>query len=159
MCCSGVAAHMVAASHSCLPTLPNACSQGLPVFYAPGEAEAVCAALSRAGCVDGCGSNDSDCLLYGAEAVYHTLKLSVSVERGQIVVFATGARFCDGLLYGAVAVHCTLKLSVSVDTLQRLRGAQASQMACCMGSGCVPRPATAGKGLFAVARLPQRNRT
>lgn len=51
--------------------------QGLPVFYAPGEAEAVCAALSRAGCVDGCGSNDSDCLVYGAEAVYHTLKLSV----------------------------------------------------------------------------------
>jgi len=51
--------------------------QGLPVFYAPGEAEAVCAALSRASCVDGCGSNDSDCLVYGAEAVYHTLKLSV----------------------------------------------------------------------------------
>lgn len=62
-----------------LPAAPN-CSQGLPVFYAPGEAEAVCAALSRAGCVDGCASNDSDCLLYGAEAVYHTLKLSVSGE-------------------------------------------------------------------------------
>ncbi|PRW33965.1 flap endonuclease GEN-like protein 1 [Chlorella sorokiniana] len=54
---------------------------GVPVFYAPGEAEAVCAALSRAGCVDGCGSNDSDCLVYGAEAVYHTLKLSTILPR------------------------------------------------------------------------------
>ena len=59
-------------------TSPPLRTQGLPVFYAPGEAEAVCAALSRAGCVDGCGSNDSDCLVYGAESVYHTLKLSVS---------------------------------------------------------------------------------
>lgn len=51
--------------------------QGLPVFYAPGEAEAVCAALNRAGCVDAAASSDSDTLLYGAETLLHTLKLQV----------------------------------------------------------------------------------
>jgi hypothetical protein len=51
--------------------------QGLPVFHAPGEAEAVCAALAQAGCVDACATFDSDVLLYGAETVYQTLKLSV----------------------------------------------------------------------------------
>lgn len=51
--------------------------QGLPVFYARGEAEATAAALAAAGCVDGCVSTDSDCLLYGAEVVYPALKLSV----------------------------------------------------------------------------------
>lgn len=52
--------------------------QGLPVFHAPGEAEAVCAALAAAGCVDAVATFDSDALLYGAETVYQTLKLSVS---------------------------------------------------------------------------------
>lgn len=51
--------------------------QGLPVFYAPGEAEATCAALAALGAVDACASFDSDTLVYGAERVYHTLKLSV----------------------------------------------------------------------------------
>lgn len=47
------------------------------MFYAPGEAEAVCAALNRAGCVDAAASADSDTLLYGAETVLQALKLSV----------------------------------------------------------------------------------
>ncbi|GAB4815602.1 hypothetical protein N2152v2_002648, partial [Parachlorella kessleri] len=51
---------------------------GLPVFYAPGEAEAVCAVLAQAGCVDACATFDSDVLLYGAETVYQTLKLSTT---------------------------------------------------------------------------------
>ncbi|KAL4425232.1 hypothetical protein ABPG75_009248 [Micractinium tetrahymenae] len=51
---------------------------GLPVFYAPGEAEAVCAALNRAGCVDAAASSDSDTLLYGAEAVLQSLKMSTT---------------------------------------------------------------------------------
>lgn len=50
---------------------------GLPVFYAPGEAEAVCVALERAGAVHACASFDSDTLVYGARRVYHTLKLNV----------------------------------------------------------------------------------
>lgn len=56
-----------------IPSVP----QGLPVFYAPGEAEAVCAALDRAGAVAGCASADGDCLLYGTETVLSALKLSV----------------------------------------------------------------------------------
>lgn len=44
---------------------------------APGEAEAACAALSRAGHVDGCVTLDGDALLFGAEVVYQTLKLEV----------------------------------------------------------------------------------
>eukprot|EP00887_Chlorella_sp_A99_P003372 scaffold7.g3372.t1 len=51
---------------------------GLPVIQAPGEAEAACAALQAAGAVDACASFDSDTLLYGAETVYHTLKLSTN---------------------------------------------------------------------------------
>lgn len=47
------------------------------MFYAPGEAEATCAALAALGAVDACASFDSDTLVYGAERVYHTLKLSV----------------------------------------------------------------------------------
>lgn len=47
------------------------------MFYAPGEAEAVCAALNRAGCVDAVASSDSDTLLYGAETLLQSLKLSV----------------------------------------------------------------------------------
>ncbi|RMZ56870.1 hypothetical protein APUTEX25_002959 [Auxenochlorella protothecoides] len=49
---------------------------GLPVFYSPGEAEATCAALVRAGRVDAAASFDSDTMVHGAERVYHTLKLS-----------------------------------------------------------------------------------
>jgi hypothetical protein len=49
--------------------------QGLWVVRAPGEAEATCAALDRAGRVHGCASADSDCLLFGAETLFPTLKL------------------------------------------------------------------------------------
>lgn len=56
-------------------------AQGLPVFYSPGEAEATCAALVRAGWVDAAASFDSDTLVHGAERVYHTLKLSVRSVR------------------------------------------------------------------------------
>lgn len=67
---------------SCPPPLPSSqhsCTplQGLPVFYSPGEAEATCAALVRAGRVDAAASFDSDTLVHGTERMYHTLKLSV----------------------------------------------------------------------------------
>ena len=78
-------------------SLPNlAHPQGLPVFYAPGEAEATCAALNRAGCVDGCASSDSDTLLYGAEAVYHTLKLQVSRAAWQRRGYTGALVYCNG---------------------------------------------------------------
>lgn len=63
-------------------------AQGLPVFYAPGEAEAVCAALAQAGCVDAVATFDSDVLLYGAETVYQTLRLSVSVGNLSLKIMA-----------------------------------------------------------------------
>lgn len=66
--------------------------QGLPVFYAPGEAEAVCAALNRAGCVDAAASSDSDTLLYGAETLLQSLKLSVRRKAG--LVGCAGAPGC-----------------------------------------------------------------
>ena len=52
---------------------------GLPVFQAPGEAEAACAALARIGAVHACATFDSDAPLYGAETVYKKLRLSVSL--------------------------------------------------------------------------------
>ena len=51
--------------------------QGLPVVQAPGEGEALCAALNQQGLVHSCATLDGDVLLFGAEQVYHTLKLQV----------------------------------------------------------------------------------
>ncbi|DBB04272.1 TPA: hypothetical protein ACH3X1_012770 [Trebouxia sp. C0004] len=50
-------------------------NMGLPVVQAPGEGEAMCAALNAAGVVDACATFDGDVLLFGAHTVYHTLKL------------------------------------------------------------------------------------
>ena len=44
-------------------------SLGVPCVTAPGEAEAYCAALNRAGLVDAVVSDDSDCFCYGAKTV------------------------------------------------------------------------------------------
>ena len=38
----------------------------------------MCAALNSAGHADACATNDGDALLFGAETLFHTLKLSVS---------------------------------------------------------------------------------
>lgn len=48
--------------------------QGLWVVQAPGEAEAMCAALNRAGRVDACVTKDSDALLFGAQTLFQTIK-------------------------------------------------------------------------------------
>eukprot|EP00088_Acartia_fossae_P022092 TRINITY_DN2337_c0_g1_i18.p1 TRINITY_DN2337_c0_g1~~TRINITY_DN2337_c0_g1_i18.p1 ORF type:complete len:762 (-),score=172.59 TRINITY_DN2337_c0_g1_i18:137-2422(-) len=45
-------------------------SLGVPYVIAPGEAEAYCAALDKAGLVDGVISDDSDSVCYGARTVY-----------------------------------------------------------------------------------------
>jgi flap endonuclease GEN len=41
---------------------------------APGEAEAMCAALDRAGHVHACATSDGDALLFGARTQFHTMK-------------------------------------------------------------------------------------
>ena len=53
--------------------------QGVPVVQAPGEGEALCAALNQQGLVHGCATLDGDVLLFGAHTVYHTLKLQVGL--------------------------------------------------------------------------------
>ncbi|KAL3141843.1 hypothetical protein ABBQ32_004509 [Trebouxia sp. C0010 RCD-2024] len=50
-------------------------SLGLPVVQAPGEGEAMCAALNEAGLVHACATCDGDVLLFGAHTTFHTLKL------------------------------------------------------------------------------------
>ena len=52
----------------------SAVLQGLWVVQAPGEAEAMCAALNWAGHVDACVSKDSDALLFGAQTLFQTIK-------------------------------------------------------------------------------------
>ncbi len=47
------------------------------MVQAPGEGEAMCAALNAGGLVDACATFDGDVLLFGAHTVYHTLKLQV----------------------------------------------------------------------------------
>ena len=47
------------------------------MIQSPGEGEAMCAALNKAGIVDACATFDGDVLLFGAHTVYHTLKLQV----------------------------------------------------------------------------------
>lgn len=47
------------------------------MLQSPGEGEAMCAALNKAGIVDACATFDGDVLLFGAHTVYHTLKLQV----------------------------------------------------------------------------------
>ncbi|CAL8471936.1 g11478 [Coccomyxa elongata] len=49
-------------------------AMGLCVVQAPGEAEAMCAALNRAGHVDACVTKDSDALLFGAQTLFQTIK-------------------------------------------------------------------------------------
>ena len=51
---------------------------GLPVFQAPGEAEATCAALQKQGLVHACATRDSDAFVMGATRVFHTIHLVVS---------------------------------------------------------------------------------
>lgn len=62
-------------------TLHDTHLQGLPVFEAPGEAEATCAALYLAGAVHAVASFDSDVLLYGAGEVFSTLRLTAAAPK------------------------------------------------------------------------------
>ncbi|KAK9813940.1 hypothetical protein WJX73_005755 [Symbiochloris irregularis] len=59
---------------------------GLPVVPAPGEAEALMAALEVAGLVDACATSDGDALVFGATHIYHTLRLQTMVTKQSEVV-------------------------------------------------------------------------
>ncbi|XP_025088225.1 flap endonuclease GEN homolog 1-like isoform X2 [Pomacea canaliculata] len=76
------ASQKASSSHKCsrssFQILLKECCQllnalGVPYIQSQGEAERLCAALSAAGIVDGCISDDSDCFLYGARKVYKDL--------------------------------------------------------------------------------------
>lgn len=64
--------------------------QGVPVVQAPGEGEAMCAALNQQGLVDGCATLDGDVLLFGARTVYHTFKLQVGRQVQMYLIPHTG---------------------------------------------------------------------
>lgn len=49
-------------------------------MQAPGEGEAMCAALNAAGLVHACATCDGDVLLFGAQTTFHTLKLQVRLR-------------------------------------------------------------------------------
>jgi len=54
----------------------NACVQGVPCVQAPGEGEAMCAALNAAGRADAVASTDvCDCFIFGATTVLRDLHL------------------------------------------------------------------------------------
>jgi len=94
-------------------------SLGAPVVTAPGEAEAFCAALDRAGLVDGVISDDSDSLCYGAKVVYRNfstdpkhyyvskysakrLRREIGISRERIVIMSLilGCDYSPGGVYG-----------------------------------------------------------
>lgn len=60
---------------------------------APGEAEAMCAALNARGLVAAAHSQDSDTLLFGAETVYRRLDLFVTGSKAETA--ATVCRMSD----------------------------------------------------------------
>ena len=69
------------------------------MVQAPGEGEAMCAALNAAGLVDACATFDGDVLLFGAQTVYHTLKLQVicffgNHRRVSTAKWLVGAHLC-----------------------------------------------------------------
>ncbi|PNH00777.1 Flap endonuclease GEN 1 [Tetrabaena socialis] len=76
---------------------------GLPHVDAPGEAEAMCAALTAVGLADAAVTTDVDCLLFGATAVYKDLGLSMDTPRNNAlekVEAVEAAKRCFGLRGG-----------------------------------------------------------
>ena len=93
----------------CLQVKQPAPLQGLPVFVAPGEAEATCAALDAAGLADACATADADALLFGARRVLCTLHLSVRAVLPCV--------WCVGAVHGSESewsgsLFCALRLMV-----------------------------------------------
>ena len=82
--------------------------QGVPVVQSPGEGEAMCAALNKAGLADACATFDGDVLLFGAHTVFHTLKLQVSYS----------TECCASTLSGAASLFPAMHYSQVDQTLQ-----------------------------------------
>ena len=103
-------------------------SLGVPCVTAPGEAEAFCAALDKAGLVDAVVSDDSDCFCYGAKTVLRNFstdpknfsvsrycadriekELNVSRERMVIMALILGCDYNPGGVSG-VGREAVIKL-------------------------------------------------
>ena len=115
---------------------------GCPTLIADGEAEQLCAQLNRAGLVDGCVSQDGDCLCFGARRVFKTfspcqqptgwpleyfdadeLRDRLGLGREQLVaaMLLLGCDFCDGVeLVGTVKARRFLR-DYGADVLKNLR--------------------------------------
>lgn len=58
----------------------------MPVLWAKGEAEALCAQLNNEGHVDACITADSDAFLFGAKTVIKVLKSNCKVRRSSLSI-------------------------------------------------------------------------
>uniref|UniRef100_A0A1B0CN71 Putative flap endonuclease gen n=1 Tax=Lutzomyia longipalpis TaxID=7200 RepID=A0A1B0CN71_LUTLO len=108
-------------------------TMGLECVQAPGEAEAFCAHLNRAGLVDGVVSQDSDCFAYGARKVYRNFSVAK-----QGAVAASG---------GAVDIYDMDKISQILDLGQN------KIVLLALLAGCDYCPGVAGVGKDSVMKL------
>ncbi|KAH3833037.1 flap endonuclease GEN homolog 1-like [Dreissena polymorpha] len=54
---------------------------GVPCIQSPGEAEAMCAYLNKAGLVDGCFTEDGDFFLYGGKTLYKNIQKNGKADK------------------------------------------------------------------------------
>jgi hypothetical protein len=115
---------------------------GCPTLIAEGEAEQLCAQLNRAGLVDGCVSQDGDCLCFGARRVFKTfsacqqatgwpleyfdsddISARLGLGREQLVaaMLLLGCDFCDGVEHTGTAKARRFLREHGADVLARLR--------------------------------------
>ncbi|KAL6753192.1 hypothetical protein V8C86DRAFT_3140226 [Haematococcus lacustris] len=117
-------------------------SLGLPVVQAPGEAEAMCAALNAAGLVDAVQTKDVDALLFGATTVYRSLHLQVTsqsqcqLSRCELAAWRDALGLATG---GTLALRCVSVLvggDYNVDGASNVGPAQALALVKTLLEGC-----------------------
>lgn len=58
----------------------------MPILWARGEAEALCAQLNNEGEVDACITSDSDAFLFGAKTVIKVMRSNCKVRQSVILL-------------------------------------------------------------------------